>query len=181
MANFTGTMAGHDVTGDWWAWIPLVGVGVIGSIWARGFRPLRILFKSLWKDWTLLSFAFYGALPLLFLAAYDEVHNQAPILSGIMLVLAAGMIIYMRTETLWHRLASLVGGFTLGWSILMIHQGIYWNGRQEFWMQQPGTWTETLAWTSSFGATLMLYLVTPTLIEILRQVAKSRQNPKTAG
>lgn len=177
--TFTGTMAGYQVKGDWWAWAPVAGVAVVGSLLARGLRPVYALLKTVWRDWTSLSFVFYGALPWLFVFAYDEVRNDEIALAAIMLILAAGAVFHMRTNTTWHRLASLVGGFTVGWIILMIHQGIYWNGRQEFWMQEPGTWMETVNWTSQFGALLMLILVAPVLVEILQWAVKSRQTPKT--
>jgi hypothetical protein len=181
MRNFTGTVFGYQVRGDWWAWIPVIGVVVIGSLWVRSLRPVSVLLKSVWKDWTLLSFVFYGALPLLVIAAYDEVHNDGFILSVIMLILGAGTVSYMRTEETWHRFACLVGGFSLGWIVLMVHQAIYWNGRQDYWMPKPGTWTETLNWTSQFGAILMLILVAPVLVELLRRAIKSRRTPKPTG
>jgi multisubunit Na+/H+ antiporter MnhG subunit len=179
--EFTGTMAGQQVRGDWWAWMPLAGVILVGSLWARSLRPVSALLNSVWRDWTLLSFTVYGALPLLFIAAYDEVHNEGPILTLIMLILVAGTIGYMRTENIWHRFACLVGGFTLGWAVLMVHQAIYWNGRQEVWMPAPGSWKETLNWTSRSGAILMLILVAPVLIELLRRAIISGRIPKTAG
>ena len=181
MRNFTGTVFGYQVRGDWWAWVPVVGVIVIGSLWARSLRPVSVLLKSVWKDWTLLSFVFYGALPLLFIVAYDEVHNDGPILSAIMLILGIGVTVYMRTKNIWHKFACLVGGFSLGWVTLMIQQSIYWNGRQDDWMPHPGSWIDTLNWTSKFGATLMLILVAPVVIELLRWAIKFRPAPKLAS
>jgi hypothetical protein len=179
--KFTGTMAGYQVRGDWWAWMPVVGVVLVGTLWARGFQPVVTLIKSVWEDWTLLSFTIYGSLPWLFIFAYDEVRNDELALTVIMLILAIGAAIYMRTENIWHRLASLVGGFTMGWVALMIHQGFYWHGRQEHWMPEPGNWMKTLNWTSRMGAILILILVAPVLIELLRRAVKSRRTPESAG
>ena len=106
--------------------------------------------------------------------------NDELALTVIMLILAVGTILYMRTETTWHRLASLVGGFTLGWAILMVHQSIYWNGRQEYGMPEPGSWVKTLDWTSRFGAILMLILIAPVLVELIRRALNSIWNPRTA-
>jgi hypothetical protein len=181
MRGFSGTIFGYWVDGDWWAWTPVAAIAIIGTLWARNLGPVYTLFKSVWKDWTLLSFAFYGALPMLFLFAYDEVHNQVPYVAFSILILAVGAAIYMRTENVWHRFASLVGGFTIGWSVLMIHLGIYWNGRQLFWMTKPGSWVETLNWTGRFGAMLMFILVVPVLVELLRRVVSTRWRPKAAG
>lgn len=180
LRNFNGTIAGHEFTGDWWAWMPLFIVAVVGSLWARNLQPILGLIKSVWKDWTLLSFAFYGALPLLVLAAYDEVHNEGLAVATINLILAIGVVTYMRTENIWHRFAALVGGFSIGWLALMTHLALYWNGRQLFWMTEPGSWVETLNWTSQMGALLMLILVAPVLVAFLHWLANSRRTPKPA-
>jgi hypothetical protein len=182
MRDFSGTIAGYWVDGSWWAWTPVAAIVLIGTLWARGLKPIYTLLKSIWKDWTLLSFIFYGTLPLMFLFAYDEVHGtpfEYIIQSATMLILAIGAAAYMRTENIWYRFASLVGGFSIGWLVAMIHLGIYWNGRQLFWMTEPGSWIETLNWTSQMGAFLMLVLVAPLLVALSRQLITSIQSPKT--
>lgn len=181
LRGFSGTIAGTWVDGNWWVWTPLIAIAIIGTLWARGLTPIYTLLKSVWKDWTLLSFTIYGALPLMFFAAYDEVHNNGVIPSIIMLVLAVGAAAYLRTENIWHRFASLVGGFSIGWLAVMIHLSIYWNGRQLFWMTEPGSWVETLNWTSQMGAILMLILVAPVLIWFIRLIAKAVQTPQLTG
>jgi hypothetical protein len=180
LSGFNGTISGYSFRGTWRVWIPIVVVALLGTLWMRSLQPISALLKSVRKDWTLLSFTFYGALPPLFFAAYDEVHNEELMRVVIMLILAAGAASYMRTENIWHRFASLVGGFSIGWIVLMIHLGIYWNGRQDNWMPEPGSWIETLHWTSRMGAMLMLILVAPVLVEFLRRAVTSRRTPKTA-
>jgi hypothetical protein len=179
--GFSGTISGYPFHGDWRTWIPVAAIVLLGTLWTRSLRPIYTLFKSVWKDWTLLSFAFYGALPLLFFAAYEEVHNGGLARTLITLLLSLGVIFYMRVEVAWHRFASLVGGFTIGWLALMIHLSLYWNGRQLFWMPEPGSWVETLNWTSQMGAVLMLILVAPVLVEFLRRIARSVRQPKATG
>ena len=180
LAGFNGTISGYPFRGDWRVWMPLGSVALLGTLWKRSFQPVLTLVKSIWKDWTLLSFVSYGALPLLFFAAYDEVHDEELMRAAIMLFLATGAIFYMRTEKIWHRFASLVGGFSVGWLVLMVHLSLYWNGRQLFWMTEPGSWQETLNWTSQMGAILMLFLVGPILVELLRWAATSIRKPKAA-
>ena len=180
MYGFTGTISGHPFRGDWRVWIPIGGVALLGTLWTRSLRPIHMLFKSVWKDWTLLSFIFYGALPVLFVFAYDEVQNEGLMRTLVILVPGIGTVFYMRAENAWHRFASLVGGFTIGWLVVMIHLGIYWNGRQLFWMTKPGSWIETLNWTSQMGAALMLILVAPVLVAFIHWVTKSRRPPESA-
>jgi len=175
--SFSGKVAGEPFAGDLRVWIPLGIVVLVGLLWTRNLRPLISLVQSIWKDWTLLSFAFYGTLPLLTFAAYDETRDQALMHIVILLILGVGTIFYMRLENPWYRFASLVGGFTIGWLALMINLGWYWHGRQEYWMPKPVTWVETFNWTSRFGATLMFILVAPVLIEILRRAVSTKQIP----
>jgi len=184
MREFSGTISGYWVDGNWLVWAPIIAIAFIGTFWTRGLTPVYALLKLVWKDWTLLSFAFYGSLPLMFFAAYDEVHetqNEYLILSTAMLILAIGTVIYMRSENIWHRFASLVGGFSIGWLVVIIHLGIYWNGRQLFWMPEPGSWKETLNWTSQMGAALMLILVAPVLVGVLQFIAKSVRTQRLAS
>jgi hypothetical protein len=183
MHDFSGTIAEYRVDGALWVWFPIAVIAIIGTLWARSLEPVYSLLKSIWKDWTLLSFTFYGAMPLMFLFAYDEVHGtplEYVIQSAAMLILAIGTAIYMRTGNIWYRFASLVGGFSTGWIVVMVHLGIYWNGRQLFWMSKPGNWLETLNWTSQMGLSLMLLLVAPLLFAFLHTVLKIFRNPKIA-
>lgn len=175
MHSFTGTISGYQVSGGWWVWIPLAGVALVGSLWSRSLQPLFVLFQSLWQDWTQLAFAFYGALPLLVIAAYDEVHDEGPFVALILVILGLGAIGYMRTSTLWRRFAWLLGGFTPGWMILIVHQCIYWNGRQEPGMLEPVAWQDALGWNSRLGLTLLFILAAPLLVGILRKMVESRQ------
>ncbi len=181
MHSFTGTIAGYEVRGGWWVWTPLGIVVLVGLLWRRNLKPVYALFRSLWQDWTLPSFAFYGALPLLVIAAYDEVHNEGAFVTLILVILGIGAIGYMRTQTPWRRFAWLLGGFSLGWMILMAHQVIYWNGRQETGMPKPVTWQDALGWTSEFGAVLLLILSAPVVIGLARRVVRPRQAAPGAG
>jgi hypothetical protein len=170
LLNFTGTMFGDQFRGSWLVWLPILTVIVMGLLWMRRLQPIYSLFHSIWQDWTLLSFAVYGALPLLFMAAYDEVHQSQPFQILIMLILAAGALFYMRSREIWPRFACLLTDFSLGWIILMVHQSIYWNGRQEIGMGAPATWAGTLNWTSRLGAVVLLYLAAPLLIWVFQKV-----------
>lgn len=39
-------------------WLPLAGVALRGVSWKRDLRAVFALFRSLWQDWTLLTFIF---------------------------------------------------------------------------------------------------------------------------
>jgi hypothetical protein len=130
MCQFDGTVSGFWVTGGLWVWAPLVGVILVSMLWTRSLRPVFVLVQTIWQDWTVLSFALYGALPLMFLHAYDEVRGKL-VMIALMLVLSGSSYFYMRSQDVWRRFTWLVGGFSLSWLLLMIHHGVYWHGRWE--------------------------------------------------
>jgi hypothetical protein len=177
--NFRGTIFGKPFTGSWLVWIPLLAVAAVGLLWTRSLQPIYRLFRSLWVDWTRLSFTIYGLLPLMLIAIYDEVYDSAaqPALTGLMLVLAAGALLYMRSKQIWARIAWLAAGFSLCWALATIHLGFYWNGRQEPGMGAPATWGGTLSWTSPMGAVLFIILIAPVLLEGLRLLVVAKRLP----
>ena len=176
LQNFTGTLFGTQFTGSWLVWLPLVGVAVLGSLGRGGVQPIIQLLRSIWADWTSLSFTFYGCLPLMFLVAYEETRDTQLASSGWGLILAAGAILYMRSPTIWQRFTSLVAAFSLAWAAAMIHLAIYWHGRQDPGMRAPVAWADTLGWTGGMGVVLLAILVAPGLIGVLRRVIRPAGN-----
>ncbi len=177
--GFHGTVFGKPFTGSWLVWGPVLVVAAIGMLWTRSLQSIYRLFRSFWVDWTRLSFAIYGLVPLMLIAIYDEVRDTAaqPALISLMLVLAAGALLYMRSTRIWPRFAWLVAGFSLTWVLATIHLGWYWSGRQEPGMGAPSTWADTLSWTSPMGALLLVILVAPVLLEGLRLLLGAKRIP----
>lgn len=176
--NFRGTIFSGPFSGNWLVWAPVLAIVLIGILWTRDLASVYRLFRSLWVDWTRLSFAFYGLLPLMLIAIYDEVHEPSSqlALTSLMLVQAGGALLYMRSTSLWPRFMWLVAGFSMSWTLATIHLAWYWNGRQEPGMSAPPTWGETLSWTGPMGAFLLGILVAPILIEGLRLFTRSQQS-----
>jgi hypothetical protein len=178
LQNFRGTIFGKPFTGNWLVLTPLLAIILIGILWTRDIGSIYRMFRSLWVDWTQISFAFYGLLPLMLIAVYDEVRDLAaqPALTGLMLVQAIGALLYMRSTRIWPRFLWLVAGFSISWALATIHLAWYWNGRQEPGMSAPSTWGETLSWTTPMGALLLVILVTPILIEGMHLLLRRRQS-----
>ena len=174
LQTFNGTIMDKAFKGDWRVWLVVVAIAGIGLLWRRSLQPVYKLFNSIWKDWTLLSFTCYGALPLMFFAAYDETRNTTIVIMFFILILAVGAALYMRSTNKWQRIASLVGGFGLAWSGVMIHLMLYWSGRSEPWMENPASWVETLKWTSRLGAVIMVALMAPVVIEGIRYLVRRK-------
>jgi hypothetical protein len=175
--NFRGTIFGKPFSGSWLVLTPLLAIILIGILWTRDIGSIYRMVRSLWVDWTRISFAFYGLLPLMLIAVYDEVGDIAaqPALTGLMLVQAGGALLYMRSTRLWPRFLWLVAGFSLSWILATIHLAWYWNGHQEPWMGAPASWGETLSWTTPIGAILLVVLVAPMALEGLRLIGGTKR------
>jgi hypothetical protein len=171
--GFRGTVFGKSFSGNWLVWLPVLGVALIGTLWTRDLRVIYRLFRSLWLDWTRISFVIYGLLPLVLIAIYDEVHDtiSQPALIGLMLLLALGALLYMRSANLRSRFLWLVAGFSLCWLLATLHLVLYWNGRQEPGMRAPATWDGTLSWAAPIGLFLLIILIAPALLAGLRWLA----------
>ncbi len=153
----------------WRAWIPeMVAVGA-ALLLTQSIQPLRQLVMCVWRDWTRLSFGFYGTLPVTLLGAFDEVHGEEFIVAGLSFVLALGALGYMRTAKTLHRALSLVGSLALTWLAATAYLAVYWNGRLERWMTRPSDWLETISWMSLLGLILLALLLAPALLGFFRR------------
>ena len=152
-------------------------VAVISSLLARrgglvrGVWPLRQLITGVWHDWTRLSFASYGTLPLALAMAFDEVKGQGPVLV-LSAVLALGALAYMRTTRMWQRALALFSGFSLIWAAATVYLAHYWDGLHEQWMQRPGDWSRTIQWMTNRGVGLLILLLAPALLGLLHLVIR---------
>jgi len=146
-------------------------VAVIASLLARGVWPLRQLITGVWHDWTRLSFASYGTLPLALAMAFDEVEGQGPVVV-LSAVLALGALAYMRSTRMWQRALALFGGFSLMWPAATVYLAHYWDGRREQWMPRPGDWSRTIQWMTNRGVGLLVLLLAPALLGLLHLVIR---------
>jgi len=165
--RFFGYSFEHDDLWGWRAWIPVALVAVVAFLLSR-IRPLRLLAKRLWQDWTRLSFAIYGVLPLAVLLAFDEVHAEEAYVVALNLLLGLGALCYMRSIYTWQRILSLLAGLLVTWAAATVYLAIYWNGRQEPWMDNPGNWVDTALWMNKLGGFLVLILLVPACLRLLR-------------
>jgi hypothetical protein len=177
MVNFRGTIAGYSFRGSPRLWLVLLGVAVIATLWTHGVQPVLRLLRSLWQDWSLLSFAVYGCLPLMVVYAYDEARSNWLAQVVIWLVLASGVVQYLRADHPWQRFGWLLGAFVLSWGIAMLNLGYYWSHTVLPGMSGPVPWIDTLRWMGRFGILLLIYLGAPLLVGLASRAA---QTPKAA-
>lgn len=76
--------------------------------------PIRRIGQSFSLDWTRLSFAVYGAMPLVVLMAFDDSHfdNQTPFLALSVLAMTVSAFLYCRSRTESMQLLALFAGVT---------------------------------------------------------------------
>jgi len=154
-------------------WIPLLVMAAIALLLGRLWRPLRPLYKGVWHDWSRLSFGLYAILPLALMIVFDEVHGEEPYVAVLGVILAIGALAYMRSSRTWQRALTLLLGMTLTWTAATVYLAIYWHGRQEFWMRQPGNDYETARGMLVALGVLVVLLLAPALLGLLRHSIKS--------
>jgi len=153
------------------AWIPLLALAAVALLLTRSWRSLRQLVEGMWHDWTRLSFGLYGCLPLVVWLSFDEVTvpYAAPYLAASAVILAVGALAYVRSVRTPQRALALLMAMTLAWGVTTVGMAIYWHGRQEHWMTEPGHWYGVvqgmvIAWGVLAGLTFA-----PALLSLLRR------------
>ena len=157
------------------AWIPFSAVAAIALVFTRSLRPLLRLLTGVWRDWTRLSFALYGAMPLLVWVSFDEVDRsfQFPYLLAAMLLLAGGAVAYMRAARSQGRALALLVGLAPAWVVTTVGVATYWHGRRDFWMRAPGNGYE-MALTMLVALGVLAGLIfAPAMLGLLRRRAAS--------
>jgi hypothetical protein len=128
--SLLGNSPGTYTTWGWRAWIPLVLALGIGLSITRSLRPLRRFITNAWQDWTLLTYAMFGWVPLLLLASFDEVASAItltfmPIVVSILVVTA---VIYLASRRISQRAGSLFAGIYLSLGLTLVVTELYWSG-----------------------------------------------------
>jgi hypothetical protein len=154
------------------AFLPLVVVVVVSVILAPSIDPWRFLFRGIWQDWTRVSFALYGVLPLVLWAQFEEVAATYRLFFWVPIVLlvAGGALSYLRANRTGTRVLSLVAGLLLSWTLTTIGVSAYWDRRQAEWMPRPGQWTVQAQRMAVAGVILLVVLLSPVLLGTIRRV-----------
>lgn len=152
--------------------LPFILLVLVAMLVSRTERSLGRFARKIRRDWTLLSFLFYGATPLVLMVAFIQVEFSFGIsfLVGATLALLAGALAYLNANKTWWRWASLAIGLTIAWGIATAGGVTYWNGRFQNWLGTQADASAILrdsliAWILFLGLTLapgLLHLL-PTL------------------
>jgi hypothetical protein len=167
------TILGHEIGRPerllWQAFVPALIVAGVALLVTRSFQPLRKLAAEVWNDWSVISFALYGMLPIALVAPFDETHGGGLVGMALSLVLGIGALAYMRSTRTWQRAAALAGGLAVSWLAATAWLTVYWQGRQVFWMSVPADgYYRTAEAMGRAGAVLMVLLIAPALLGVAR-------------
>jgi len=160
--------------GQLWIGLP---AGTIGVILITGLLPpLRPFYWRLRQDWTLLSFLLYGATLFALLITFDDYNNEEPYAIMAMLLLAVGGWFYLRSNSPWQRLLSLLTGLTLAMVTAAAGKAILYSSPT--WpYPRHFTWQTEAMSTIIIWGWLVLIIVAPILMKSLPR----RHNSQTTA
>jgi hypothetical protein len=156
-------------------WLPLLTGLVVGLLVSRSFVPPLRLLRSIWRDWTRLSFGIYAfAVPVMTIVFTDSDFGWAAVagLGFDTLLLAAGAAAYLRASSTFVKAASLQGAM-----FLLLLRGL-WMGE---WFGGPANLSKIrlpgIALIVIFGCGLMFI---PGLLDLLRRGLEGLNNLRSA-
>jgi hypothetical protein len=156
----------------WRGWISLLGVALVATLVSRSLYPLVRLGKSIWRDWSRLSFIIYGALSWLALGVtydgksfYNEV-NYLPVnvfIGAILYIL--GVLFYMRLRSGWARALALQAAFSLAFLSSMVIVAL--DGRVDV------AWPDNIIMQLFILVILFGLMLAPAILAIFRRASQS--------
>ena len=122
----------------WRAWVPLALAALIAlGVTRFSATPLRRLVRGAWDDWTRLSYAMFGCLPVLILFFFIEVSlvYQLIFLSLLAIIQIATAMLYLHSEPRRQRALTLLIGTALILTVLTIIPALVLGaeGGVDFW------------------------------------------------
>lgn len=168
---------GHTFQSDemlgWRAWVPVLVWLVASLVIVRFVRPPAGFGQVVRADWTRISFGIYGLYPAALLIAFDETRGEELYVAVLGLMLAVGGFAYLREPQRKNAFLWLAGSVLAVWIAAAVYLGIYWNGRQEVFMDAPANGLQTFASTLSSAANLLLLLTLPALAAVVARIVRS--------
>jgi hypothetical protein len=152
-----------DEAWGWRAWIPCLAATLIAlSVTRFSSAPLRGLLRRVWEDWTLLSFAMFGCLPLLAIFGFEEIEYlySLPFMLLLSILLLLTAVIYLHARLFWQRVLSLLLGTLLFVGTVALVPSLYWA--------EQG-WVDFLRVALAVLVVLVLFF-SPALLGLLRWI-----------
>lgn len=105
-------------------------VAALGRLW----KGLRSLYERLHSDWTLLGLAYFSGVWLVFMLMLNETRYEPGADLVLSVILALGVFAYMRSASLWQRVAALPGAFTIASLVATFYLKAYSSTRQPYFV-----------------------------------------------
>jgi hypothetical protein len=119
------------------------------------------------KDWTLLAFLLYGAVPFAVMISFDDYLHDGPSRLFAFLILGAGIWFYLHTNNQHRKFWMLFGGMTVSLLFAAVAKAIiyqyFWDGLRYFtW------WTEMMSTVIMWGWLALTMLISLALQRLAR-------------
>lgn len=139
-------------------------------------HAIRRISQSLSVDWTRLSFALYGAMPLVILMAFDDSHynNRTPYFAFSILIMMISALIYCRHRVRSMQIAALVTGVTLSIGCAWLDGITYSNGLMN-WTIVSSRGDTGYLWIFTLWIQWILLMLSPAFLTTLgRRITPTR-------
>ena len=123
----------------------------------------------MWRDWTRLSFAFYGLLPFALFAAFDEIIGDESVLLVLNGILALGALVYLRVTRNWQRALALLVTLLVCWSAATVFKAAYWSVLREHGPAWVTPWESTVRHMLTMGGGILVVMFAPVLLGLIRR------------
>jgi len=154
---------------------PFLAAAAVLLLTNRSSRHLCQFVKGVRRDWSRLSFALYGVLPVGVIIAFASIEASYGLfyLAASTTALVAGVLLYMLSARTWHRVLALLAGMTLAWALATVAAATYWHGRQVSWMAAPGNGVAIARGSAVGWVALVALTLAPALLGLVRRPLKS--------
>ena len=148
----------------------LIGVAIQAATFACFWVYFKF-FTQAWEDWTLLTFAMFGCIPLLVAIGFDEVDRlySLPFMVILTLMMAGTALAYLRSTRPWQRVVALLVGIILTVAVVAVAPTAYWL--EHGWVN--------VKWTLMIGAIVVTVMFSPLLLGLLRRSVQFLQAGKS--
>ena len=138
--------------------------------------PIRRVWQSISLDWTRLSFAVYGAMPLIILKAFDDAHtnSRTPYFAFSILVMVLGALIYSRSRDPAIQITILLAGLTFSIWGAWLDRVSFANGLLN-WTTVTSTGLEAIAWMAVLWVQWSSLILLPVVFVLLNGLVHQKR------
>ena len=147
------------------AWIPFFGAAVLANWRVGTLKPWGRFWIRLKVDWTYLSFGLY-TLVLFFIGLLADETDRAitlPYTATALGVIVLGAWVFQNARRKSLRIASLISASAVAILIQAVSNALYWDGRQEYWMNEPAVGIDTFFGVCKMGIIVVGIMMSPAL------------------